>query len=664
MFTFDEKRFCEPSGHYPPERPRYTMTEEVEHTARQMRETIDRLLKFEERVKADVDSMLKHVSGDNVVFKSTMRDSWVTFIDEVKREINQFESNVDATVTLFNSTITSDYSKLSEDMQLQIDGMLKDFNDRVTSFEEAIDSRIEAHNNTYSKAFEDYQQKLTTQINMHEATVNTTVTNFMNGVNASIETFRSTWEQIITDRLNTQDARISDAEAYMVSNITATVTTLIGDMKDSGELSEIIQGEVFNDLTDKINRIISPEFYGAKGDGVTDDTKPLQQCLTNNSFVLLKGKYKISEPLVFDNLSNVVLFGGEITRATDKTFNTVTGTNCSNIHINNVVFDGNGNNREMDYEWMENVQGCILLVGDAFNIFVEKCTIKNFNYGIYVLGAELTDGIDSVNATIKDCIFRNCHSAIDTHGKNTLIDHNSFYNITENAIQIESEGTPQTDNPLIDNAFYYSAVCSRISNNMLLGVNGTAIIIHDNAYGVKVDNNTIIDFNYGINANRDFRGCFIENNILIYQQSRSVTTDKRPWDLSFYAIYCGKNTHVKNNYLKGCYVGIMGREGAVISGNEIVSPKISAIVVSSSDPTLIHFINDNIIKDFVKNVNAWWGSLPIVLNSGMTILNNNLVYADSEPIHSENAKAKVTNLYSTTPQSTVITALTTNVYNN
>jgi hypothetical protein len=47
MFNIDEKHFmpCEPhAGSFPSEKPRYTVTEEVEHTAREMKNTIDRLL--------------------------------------------------------------------------------------------------------------------------------------------------------------------------------------------------------------------------------------------------------------------------------------------------------------------------------------------------------------------------------------------------------------------------------------------------------------------------------------------------------------------------------------------------------------------------------------------------------------------------------------------
>ena len=354
--------------------------------------------------------------------------------------------------------------------------------------------------------------------------------------------------------------------------------------------------EAANEKIGFLSNYVTPEMFGAKGDGVTDDTEALKKCLVSGSFILLKRMYRITETLSFSNLKDIVVYGGKIVRDADMSFNTIKGGSCSNIHLINVEFDGNGNNPETSYSWSDNAQICIFLAGDSHDIFIEKCVIKNHNYGVFTLGAEFTDGIMSVNATIRDCRFENCCSCIDTYGKNILIDHNSFCNITGNAIQIEPEGEPTSDNPLDDTDFYQCAMGCVISNNILMNVEGTAIIIHDNAYGVKIDNNTIVDFGFAINANREFKGCFVTNNTIIYQKDVVVNTDKRPWDLSYFAIYCGKNSVVEGNYLESCYTAIQGREGSIIKGNTIVSPFVSAIAVSSSDETLIHFIKNNIVK--------------------------------------------------------------------
>ena len=409
---------------------------------------------------------------------------------------------------------------------------------------------------------------------------------------------------------------------------------------------------------------ITPEMFGAIGDGVADDTEALQKCLVSGNTVFLNGTYRITKCLSFSGLKDVVLCGGKIVRDADMVFNTIKGGSCSNIHIINVEFDGNGNNPDLPYSWSDNTQICIFLAGDCNDIFVEKCVIKNHNYGIFTLGANFTEGITSVNATIRDCRFENCRDCIDTYGKNILIDHNSFIDITGNAIQIEPEGEQTADNPMKDTHFYQCAAGCVISNNLLMNIAGTAVIIHDNAYGVKIDNNTIIDFTNAINANRAHKGCYITNNTIIYQKAVEVNSDKRPWDLSYFSVYCGKNSVVNNNHLEYCYTAIQGREGSTIDGNTIISPYVSAIAVSSSDPTLIHFVTNNVVRDFIRNTSAWWGAYPIVLNGGKAVLNDNIVYSDCEPICNNNCTASINRLISTTKQATTIPPLDVNIYSN
>ena len=426
----------------------------------------------------------------------------------------------------------------------------------------------------------------------------------------------------------------------------------------------VLQLEASHDAVRKTLRYVTPEMYGAIGDGKADDTEALQKSLVSGNVIFLSGTYRITRCLKLSNLKNVVMCGGRIVRDADKTFNTIKGGSSSNIHIINVEFDGNGNNPDLEYTWSDQAQICIFLAGDCYDIFVEKCVIKNHNYGIFTLGANFTDGITSVNATIRDCRFENCCSCIDTYGKSILIDHNSFFGITGNAIQIEPEGEPTEKNPLDDPHYYQCGIGCVISNNLLTDVNGTAIVIHDNAYGVKIDNNTIVDFVAAINANRSHKGCFVTNNTILYQKKVEVNSDKRPWDLSYFAIYCGKNSVVRGNHLEYCYTAIQGREGSFIEGNTIIAPYISAIAVSSSAPVLIHFISGNVIRDFVRNTSAWWGAYPIVLNGGKAVLNDNIVYSDCEPICNNGAAASVNRLISTTAQATTITPLGANVYSN
>lgn len=111
MFT-NEKHF---SPHAPnPERPRYTMTEEMEHAVAEIRATITRLIKFEKRLDEKTEDMLKHISGDNVLFKNTFAEGYRQFLIEVKNEVNTFEEDINSALSLFKSTLEADYEERDE----------------------------------------------------------------------------------------------------------------------------------------------------------------------------------------------------------------------------------------------------------------------------------------------------------------------------------------------------------------------------------------------------------------------------------------------------------------------------------------------------------------------------------------------------------------------
>lgn len=308
-------RECSPEPHCDPgpfhEKPRYTMTEEVEHTARLMRETIDRLLKFEERVKREVTDLSKNLTADNVIFKNSMHEAWTTFLMEVKNEINVFEGNVNADIKLFKADIESNYSTFADSINERLIAFEQVYEEEFTTlktsiqeqynaFVENVNSRIDLHNENCAQAMADYQRKLTTQLNTFEQTMNANYENFTESVGNSLHEFKTHWEQVITERLAAQDGRLSDAEMYMKTNLEANIATLIGDMHANGEFADIIEGEVFNSLSTTVKSFDtkSVKYYGARGNGVDDDTAAFALALadmgnTYNVLSIPSGVYRV-----------------------------------------------------------------------------------------------------------------------------------------------------------------------------------------------------------------------------------------------------------------------------------------------------------------------------------------------------------------------------------
>lgn len=172
MFHFDENRFnshfaccdgvpvshhChEPHNHhctggYPPHRPKYTMSEEVEHTSAMLTQTITNVRKFQERMTAEFESLCAKITNDNVYFKTAMNEAFKSTMNEIQNEINTFESNVDNTVTLFQN------------------GTEQNITEKISAF----DSRFTELAEKLEKDFNEFRTFIVEQLNVHANEVNT-----------------------------------------------------------------------------------------------------------------------------------------------------------------------------------------------------------------------------------------------------------------------------------------------------------------------------------------------------------------------------------------------------------------------------------------------------------------------------------------------------------
>lgn len=410
-------------------KPKYTMTEEMEHTLRLTRETIDRLLKFERRVKGEVADLSKHVMSDNVIFKNTMHESWTTFLMEVKNEVNIFESTVTADIEAFKAQIESDYATLRDDVNTQIAENLKTYQEQLSAyvsqyekefselvesidkrcdeFEAAVNNRIDLNNQNMSQAFADFQRHITTELNTFEQAMTTNFQTFTESVNNTLHTFKDTWETIIEQRLNAQDGRISDAEAYMVANLEATITTLIGDMHANGDFSEIIQGEVFNDLQRKVDGLgyISVLYFGARGDGEFDNSAAIQLAVNsvrNGVIYFPRGVYLVGEDIDIPSETHIV--GGtnavikRIGNRLDKyaIFNI---ENAENVTIENLAIEG----ERYEHATTTGQHGVGVNIANSRRVTIRNCHISEcWGDGITVGGAN--DNF-SEHVEIVDCFI-------------------------------------------------------------------------------------------------------------------------------------------------------------------------------------------------------------------------------------------------------------------
>lgn len=414
-----------------------------------------------------------------------------------------------------------------------------------------------------------------------------------------------------------------------------------------------------------ISNFVTPEMYGAKGNGVSDDTAALQACLVNGNNVILSGTYLITEPLDIANKHDIIIFGGTIVRNADQTFNTLVGSGCDNITIENVTFDGNGNNREMTYTWKDNVQACMILASQSKNIRVINCRIYNYNYGVFINGADVLNEESSfqntaLNGVIQNCVFHNCHSAVDTYGKSVLIDHNSFYGNTGKCVQVEANYTSQgEENPMDDQNYYTSVVGAVVSNNTFIDNADTDVVIHHNAYGTIVEGNTFLNYYRAITAINDdgSRGISIFGNVLMYQKRQQITSDKRPWSYFASIDTIGTGVVIDGNSIYSPVVGIYEKGNSEIRDNVISKPQISGIVVyDNSTISGMTVIRGNRITDHTIADGAYWGCYAVVFGNTISTYYflDNLVESTSRPVYMfSGAEAFVKNLISNQESSAI-----------
>lgn len=65
--------------------------------------------------------------------------------------------------------------------------------------------------------------------------------------------------------------------------------------------------DLYDNLQDGIEeRGVTPEMFGAKGDGITDDTEAVQKCFLSHKNIFLTGKYLVTKSVTIDNQVSVL----------------------------------------------------------------------------------------------------------------------------------------------------------------------------------------------------------------------------------------------------------------------------------------------------------------------------------------------------------------------
>ena len=215
------------------------------------------------------------------------------------------------------------------------------------------------------------------------------------------------------------------------------VTDNMEGVAETESLYEEIMGAI-NEVASKVDAqslFATPETYGAAGDGVTDDTEAINQCLAENSVVVFNKSYAIdtihyggvnvlnsygidipsNRALIFVNGAKLVCIPNE-----SCIYNAIRLVNVENVVIDGLELQADRSNeaflkkRKADGECaLSTDQGVGILIAGSKNVTIKNTTVCDASAGISIwsTGDAATEGsadfVISEKITLENCISRN-----------------------------------------------------------------------------------------------------------------------------------------------------------------------------------------------------------------------------------------------------------------
>lgn len=306
-------------------------------------------------------------------------------------------------------------------------------------------------------------------------------TNFKQQIEDALRKFYQdgTLDQIITNSLKEIYDKITELEAQQLKNTQAISShnTRITELEN-----------MFADFKSSVQ--VSVTEYGAKGDGVTDDTTAIQNCINANggkTIFFPSGTYVISKtinvPAVPDKRVNLWFDGGVLKGASSVPTNSAMvrygstdfGYVSNDSHkyadsrrpfIYNMCLDGNN---AFDHG---------LLIKNVIGLNVYGCRVANVKKTLYYVGE---DDNDRPDYTCTECLFFGCQAIGDQTNKQNI----GFRN-------------RKADNYYIDNFVLYCYKGFRDTANAYID---TLHMTFDTDYTDGGDTGLTVECNYGIYKN-------------------------------------------------------------------------------------------------------------------------------------------------------------------
>lgn len=193
------------------------------------------------------------------------------------------------------------------------------------------------------------------------------------------------------------------------------------DVDNGGSLHELANGLVAELIVE--NGTVCPEQFGAKGDGVTEDTSAIQNAINTGKIVYFNNTYLSNRLKISSNTTLI----GKGTIISNEIYSLISNIeNIENVKINGLTFIGKGYWTGLTLSGLNN-DVCIR-INNAKNIVIANCVFKNYGgIAISIIGENIVLKHNNIfSNVVYSGTLPNYSFGINFSATNIIIDGNTI----------------------------------------------------------------------------------------------------------------------------------------------------------------------------------------------------------------------------------------------